>query len=197
MVDMSELLDHDLMLVDQHQIASIPEEILPFLNSGYKIDPRLPQAVAWASNGKSGSPNVSLEYQRLTKFLKDTVIYDKKKRDQYFGGKATYSNLDDMYQDIEVTLSRHLGACPDTTLLECAFLRARGIPCRTAGRLGHFFSIVYVAGKGWMSTSVTPTGIPLFIAPGPDHIPYQKWEPNIPLKTLLLEAQIRVETVED
>lgn len=197
LVDMSALLDHDLMLVDQLQDAPIPEEIHPFLNSGYKIDARLPQAVAWAIQEKAGPPNVRSEYSRLTKFLKDTVAYDKRKRDQYFGGKAIYHDLDNMYQDTEITLSRHLGACPDTTLLECAFLRARGIPCRTAGRFGHFFSIVYVPGKGWMSTSVTPTGIPLFIAPGPDHVPYQKWRPGIPLKALLLEAPIRIEAVED
>jgi hypothetical protein len=197
LVDMSALLDHDLMLVDQLPDAPIPEEVRPFLNSGYKIDTRLPQVVAWAIQEKSGSPNVRLEYRRLTKFLKETVTYDKKKRDQYFGGKAIYSNLDDMYQDIEVTLSRHLGACPDTTLLECAFLRAQGIPCRIAGRFGHFLAIVYVPGKGWMSTSVTPTGIPLFMAPGPDHVPYQKWKPAIPLKTILLEAPIRIEAMED
>jgi hypothetical protein len=197
LVDMSELLDHDLMLVNQPQDATVPEEIHPFLNSGYKIDARLPQAVAWALQGKSGFPNVGSEYRRLTKFLKDTVAYDGEKKNEYFGGKAIYSDLDDMYQDPEVTLSRHLGACPDTSLLECTFLRARGIPCRTAGRFGHFFSIVYVPGKGWMSTSVTPTGIPLFIAPGPDHVPYQKWKPVIPLKTTLLGVQVRIEAVED
>jgi hypothetical protein len=197
LVDMSALLDHDLMLVDQPQDATVPEEIHPFLNSGYKIDARLPQAVAWALQGKSGFPNVRSEYRRLTKFLKDTVAYDGEKRDRYFGGKATYSDLDDMYQDTEVILSRHLGACPDISLMECTFLRARGIPCRTAGRFGHFFSIVYVPGKGWMSTSVTPTGIPLFIAPGPDHVPYQKWRPAIPLKTTLLGVQVRIEAVED
>jgi len=197
LVDMFALLDHDLMLVDQLEDASIPEEIQPFLNSGYKINARLPRAVAWAMQGKSGFPDVKSEYRRLTKFLKDTVVYDVEKRERYFGGKAIYYDLDHMYQDIDVTLFRHLGACPDTTLLECAFLRARGIPCRTAGRFGHFFSMVYVPGKGWRSTSVTPTGIPLFIAPGPDHIPYQKWRPGIPLKTLLLEAPIRIEAVED
>jgi hypothetical protein len=197
LVDMAALLDHDLVLVEQLQDAPVPEEIHPFLNSGYKIDATLPQAVAWALQGKTGFPNVRSEYHRLTKFLKDTVVYDGKKKDQYFGGKAIYSSLDEMYQDIEVTLSRRLGACPDTSLVECAFLRAMGIPCRIAGRFGHFFSIVYVPGKGWMSTSVTPTGIPLFIAPGPDHVPYQKWRPGIPLKTLLLEAPIRIEAAED
>ncbi len=197
LVDMKTLLDHDLMLVDQLQDGPIPEEIQPFQDSGYKIDARLPQAVAWALQGKSGSPHVRSEYRRLTKFLKDAVAYDTKKRDQYFGGRAIYSDLDEMYQEIEVTLSRRLGACPDTTLLECAFLRARGIPCRIDGRFGHFFSVLYVPGRGWMSTSVTPTGIPLFVAPGPDHIPYQKWRPDIPLKTILLAAPIRIEPVED
>jgi len=197
MVNMSDLLTHDLMLVEQHQDASIPEEIRPFLNSGYKINAGMPQAVAWAQQGKSGPLNVQSEYFRLTKFLKDTVAYDQRKKDQYFGGKAIYSDLDDMYQDAEVTLFRRLGACPDTSLLECAFLRARGIPCRIAGRFGHFFSIVYVPGKGWASTSVTPTGIPLFLAPGPDHVPYQKWQPSIPLKTAFLGIQVQIEATED
>jgi hypothetical protein len=197
LVNMSELLGHDLMLVDQPYIKPIPEEIRPFLNSGYKIDPRMPQALAWALQGKSSPPDVRSEYRRLTRFLKDTVAYDQRKKNQYFGGKAIYSDLDDMYQETKVTLSRHLGACPDTSLLECAFLRARGIPCRIAGRFGHFFSIVYVPGRGWMSTSVTPTGIPLFFSPGPDHVPYQKWKPAIPLKTALLGVQIRIEPLEE
>jgi len=197
LVDMAALLDHDLMLVNQLQDVTVPEEIYPFLNSGYKIDAGLPQAVAWALQGGSGLANVRSEYLRLTKFLKDTVAYDQRKKDQYFGGKAIYSDMDEMYQDNEVTLSRRLGACPDTSLLECAFLRARGIPCRIAGRFGHFFSIVYVSGKGWMSTSVTPTGIPLFIAPGPDHVPYQKWRPSIPLKTAILGIQVQIEAAED
>ncbi len=197
LVNMLALLDHDLMLVDQFQDAPIPEEIRPFLNSGYKIDAGSPHAVDWATQEKSVPLNVRSDYRRLTNFLKDTVVYDRKKRDRYFGGKAIYSDLDDMYQDIEVTLSNRLGACPDTTLLECAFLRARGIPCRTAGRFRHFFSIVYVPGKGWMSTSITPTGIPLFVAPGPDHVPYQKWRPGIPLRTVRLEASIRIEPAED
>jgi hypothetical protein len=196
LVDMSALLDHDLMLVDSFQEASVPEETLPFLNSGYKIDATLPQAMDWAMQGNSAHLNARLEYRRLQKFLKDTVAYDKIKRDRYFGGKMIYADLDEMYQAIEVTLSRGMGACPDTSLLECAFLRARGIPCRIAGRFGHFYSLVYVPGRGWMSTSVTPTGIPLFVAPGADHVPYQKWKPNIPLKTILLQTQIRIDTVE-
>jgi hypothetical protein len=147
--------------------------------------------------GRPGPLNVRQEYKRLAKFVKDSVVYDKGKRNQYFGGKMIYSDLDEMYQDNKVTLSRRLGACPDTSLLECAFLRARSIPCRIAGRFGHFYPLVYVPGRGWMSTSVTPTGIPLIEAPGPDHIPYQKWEPKIPLKTILLESQFRVETMED
>jgi hypothetical protein len=196
-VDMSKLLDHDLMLVDQFQNAPMPEEVGRFLDSGYKIDAGLPQAIDWAFRGRSDPLDVRREYKCLTKFVKDSVVYDKVKRDQYFSGKMIYSDLDEMYQDNKVTLSRRLGACPDTSLLECAFLRARGIPCRIAGRFAHFYPLVYVPGRGWVSTSVTPTGIPLIVAPGPDHIPYQKWEPKIPLKTILLESQFRVETMED
>jgi hypothetical protein len=198
LVDMATLLDHDLMLLDRFENGPIPEDVHPFLKPGYKIDPNLPQAIEWAKSGVSGPPvNIRLEYSRLTKFVKDTVAYDQQKRDQYFGGKAIFSNLDDMYQEVTVTLSRGLGACPDTSLLECAFLRARGIPCRIAGRFGHFFTHVYVPNKGWMSTSVNPTGIPLIVAPGPDHIPYQKWWPNIRLKTIFPGTNIRIETMED
>jgi hypothetical protein len=196
-IDMASLLKHDLMLLDQSGGSLIPEEVRPFLNSGYKIDKNLPEAVQWASEGVSGPPlNVRSEYQRLTKFIKDTIVYDQLKRNQYFGGRTIYSNLDDMYQEIAMTLSRRLGACPDTSLLECAFLRARGIPCRIAGRFGHFYTDVYISGMGWMSTSVNPTGIPLIIAPGPDHIPYQMWKPTIPLRTTLIETKVRIEPEE-
>jgi hypothetical protein len=196
-IEMASLLNHDLMLLNQPGGPPIPEEVRPFLNSGYKIDKDLPEAVQWASEGVSGPPlNVRLEYQRLTKFIKDTIVYDQLKRNQYFGGRTVYSNLDDMYQEIAMTLSRRLGACPDTSLLECAFLRAQGIPCRIAGRFGHFYTDVYIPGKGWMSTSVTPTGIPLIVAPGPDHIPYQTWKPLIPLRTTLAETKVRIEPEE-
>jgi len=197
LVDMAFLVDHDLMLVEQSDNASIPEEARSFLEAGYKIDTHLPQAMDWAKRGGSGPPDARLEYRRLAKFLKETVTYDKAKREQYFGGKLIYSDLDEMYQEIEITLTRRVGACPDTTLLECAFLRARGIPCRTAGRVGHFFSLVFVPGRGWMSTSVTPTGIPLFIASGPDHVPYQKWSPRISMRTVFVEAKSRIQTLED
>ena len=197
LMDMASLLNHDLMLLDPSEGAPIPEEVLPFLNSGYKIDKNLPEALQWANQGIPGLPlNVRSEYLRLTKFIKDTIVYDQVKKNEYFGGRAIYYDLDDMYQDITMTLSRRLGACPDTSLLECAFLRARGIPCRIAGRFGHFYTQLYVPGKGWMSTSVSPTGIPLIVAPGPDHIPYQTWKPLIPLRTDLIEAKVRVETEE-
>jgi hypothetical protein len=197
-IEMAPLLNQDLMLLEQSGGLPIPEEVRPFLNSGYKIDKNLPEAVQWANEGVSGLPlNARLEYQRLTKFIKDTIVYDQVKRNQYFGGRAIYSDLDDMYQEITTTLSRRLGACPDTSLLECAFLRARGIPCRTAGRFGHFYTEVYIPGKGWMSTSVHPTGIPLIVAPGPDHIPYQTWAPTIPLRKTLIEAKVRIEAEED
>jgi hypothetical protein len=198
LVDMAMLLSHDLMLLEQSGDGSVPEEVQPFLTSGYKINSSLPQAVKWAREGVPGPPyNVRSEYQRLTRFIKNTIIYNQQKRDQYFGGRTVYSDMDHMYQDITTTLTLGLGACPDTSLLECAFLRARGIPCRIGGRFGHFFTHVYVPGKGWMSTSVNPTGIPLIIAPGPDHIPYQRWRPDIPLRTTLLETKVRIEPEED
>lgn len=197
LVDMQALLKHDVNLTDHHPGASTSPGVLPFLEPGYKINPDSPQARAWAARGGSVPPDCRKEYKRLEKFLKSTVAYDTPKRLRYFGGKAVYRDVDEMYQDMDVTLSRRVGACPDTVLLECAFLRARGIPCKTAGRFGHFFSLVHVPGTGWVSTSVTPTGIPLIISPGADHLPYQNWTPRIALRTSLWEARIRIQPLED
>jgi hypothetical protein len=197
LVDVAKLLEHDLMLVEKNTDDSIPDEVAAFLRPGYKINSLLPQARAWAKKGSPGPPDARQEFKRVTRFLKTRVQYDMRKRKEYFGGKAVYYDLDDMYQPITTTLSSRKGACPDTSLIECAFLRARGIPCRTAGRFGHFFSLLYVPGRGWMSSSVTPTGIPLIVAPGPDHVAYQKWSPRIPLRTTLWEARVRFEPLED
>lgn len=192
-VDMAEILDHDLGLSGKPMGTEIPPAVQPFLEPGHKIDPGLPAAQAWAARGEPGPPDARKEYKRLSKFIKRHVAYDKCKRAAYFGGQMVYTDLDLMYQDVDETLNRHSGACPDTSLLECAFLRARGIPCFTAGRFGHFFTVLYVPGRGWMSTSVVPTGIPLIRSPGPDLVPYQRWNPKIPLKTTHWEARVKID----
>jgi hypothetical protein len=197
LVDMAALLKHDLMLAEPTDLRTIPDDVQVFLGPGHKINPKLRPALAWARQGGSDPPDARREYRRISMFLKSRVQYDMPKRKRYFGGRAVYCDLDDMYQPITTTLARRKGACPDTSLIECAFLRARGIPCRTAGRFGHFFTLLYVPGRGWMSSSVTPTGIPLILAPGPDNIAYQKWTPRIPLRTTLWEARVRFEPVED
>lgn len=198
LVDMASLLQHDLMLLDQTEPIPIPEDIQRYLASGNKIDTKNPQALQWARKGDFGGPfNVRSEYLKVKEYIKKTICYDTQKKVRYFGGKAIYSNMDDMYQELASTLSKKLGACPDTSVLECAFLRAKGIPCRTAGRFGHFLTHLYVPGKGWLSTLIHPTGIPLIVAPGPDNVSYQKWRPNLPLKTVTLESKIRIEPLEE
>jgi hypothetical protein len=197
LVDLAELLNHDLILAGEPLSTQVPSDVASFLRPGYKIDPGLSAAYSWASAGGSGFPDARKEWRRLEKFIKETVTYNNEKRAAYFNGRMVYADVDMMYQDVTDTLARGSGCCPDTVLLECAFLRARGIPCRTAGRFGHFYSVVYVPGRGWMSTSVTPTGIPLILSSGPDHIPYQNWTPRIPLKTTHWEARVRIETAED
>lgn len=195
--DMRELLNHDLILAGKPAGTALPPDAQQFLQPGYKINPKIPSAVAWAARGGSQQPSAQKEYRRLTEFIKRTVAYDKKKRAAYFGGKMVYPDLDLMYQDVGETLARRAGCCPDTILLECAFLRARGVPCLTAGRFGHFYTMLYVPGRGWMSTSVTPTGIPLIRSPGPDHVPYQKWKPKLPLTTTYWEARVRIYSLEE
>jgi hypothetical protein len=192
-VNVAQVLDHDLLLSGKPLGTEIPPAVQPFLKPGHKIDPGIPAAQAWASRGDPGPPDARQEYKRLMKFIKRNVVYDKRKRAAYFGGKMVYTDLDQMYQDVDETLERHSGACPDTSLLECAFLRARGIPCLTAGRFRHFFTVLYVPGRGWMSTSIALTGIPLIRSPGPDLVPYQRWEPKIPLKTTHWEARVKID----
>ncbi len=196
-VNMEDLLKHDLVLSQEPLNIDLNPDAWRFQLPGYKIDPRKAEALNWAAQGPQGPPDARLEYTRLTDTLSKLVKYDKPKRETYFTGKAVYSDLDHMYQDVDLTLKNGKGCCPDTVLVECAFLRARGIPCRTAGRVGHFFSEVYVPGRGWMSTSVTPTGIPLIISPGPDHVPYQSWTPAIRLRTTHWEAGIRIQELEE
>jgi Transglutaminase-like superfamily len=198
LVDMAGLLQHDLMLLGRSAGGPLPEETRPFLASGRKIDLRLPWVIEWARAGGPIPPvDVRSEYLRVKNYIKKTIAYDSRKKVLYFGGKSVYSNLDDMYRSIPATLSQRLGACPDTSLVECAFLRARGIPCRTAGRFGHFLTHLYVSGQGWMSTLIHPTGIPLIVAPGPDNVPYQRWRPSIPLKTVTLDVKKRIEPWEE
>lgn len=196
-VDMGELLAHDLSLAGEPAKEDLPPNVKTFLKGGYKIDPKLPEAVSWAKGEGPGPPDARRDYAHLSKFLKQFVAYDKNKRRAYFGGHSVYWALDEMYKDLAVTLNKRLGCCPDTVLLECSFLRARGIPCRTAGRFGHFFSEVYLPGQGWMSTSVIATGIPLIVSGGPDYVPYQKWIPRIPLRTTHWQAAVRITAPED
>jgi hypothetical protein len=196
-VDVVKILDHDLVLAEDPMDVDIPSDVRRFLRRGHKIDPDIKEAVNWAKQGPPGSLDARAEYARLIESLSRMVRYDKPKKAAYFGGQAVYSNLDRMYQEIGVTLRNGKGCCPDTMLLECSFLRARGIPCRTAGRFGHFYSEVYLPGQGWRSTSVTPTAIPLIVAPGPDHVPYQTWTPQIPLRTTHWEARMRIQDLEE
>ena len=96
-VEMETLLKHDIMLADRAGEGPLPEEVKRFLHPGHKIDPGLPQAVRWARNLEPGpSLDVRLEYRRLERYVQEMIDYDKEKRSQYFGGRAVYSNLDDL-----------------------------------------------------------------------------------------------------
>lgn len=197
LVDTAQVLENDLLVAPGPLAEDFGPELKTFLHKGYKIDPEMPQAVKWAGRLKGDPVDAREEYKRLTDFLKKKVTYDDAKRATYFGGRSVYTELDHMYQLPSVTLASGFGCCPDTVLLECSFMRAKGIPCRTAGRFGHFFSEVYLSGRGWKSTSSTPTGIPLILATGPDHLSYQKWEPSIAIRTTRWEARVRIEPVEE
>ncbi len=87
-VDMGELLAHDLSLAGEPAKEDLPPNVKTFLKGGYKIDPKLPEAVSWAKGEGPGPPDARRDYAHLSKFLKQFVAYDKNKRRAYFGGNT-------------------------------------------------------------------------------------------------------------
>ncbi len=147
-VDMGELLSHDLLLCESSVNGVVPADVAPFLRAGYKINARLPEAVAWAEKGKS-PVNTVREYRRLTKFLSQSVAYDNRKRSTHFGGKSVYYDLDDMYRPVTETLSRIKELAPIRLSLSARFFERaayRAEPPADSGISSPWFMLPAVAG---------------------------------------------------
>lgn len=173
-----------------------PGSATEFLKSSEKIKADaavIRKAALQEISGRADSPVET--YCRLHDFMKKEISYDKTKRAAFFGGRKVYRDMKEMYQPATDTLRRRVGACPDTSILEAALLRAAGIPARTAGRWGHFYPELYIPEKGWLSPSVTPTGIPLIRDNNHRHLPFVRWSPRVSVQTTAWWGQVRIEAI--
>ncbi len=193
-VEVGELLDHAILATP----ARVSPEIDPldpaaaFLGPGEKITPQAEEVAALAGEilGEERVPR--RVWARIFKFIKDNIPYDHKKRAEFFGGRKVYKSMAQMYDPPEVILAKRVGACPETCLLEASLFRAVGIPARTAGRWAHFFTEIYIPGRGWVSTSVTPTGIPLIRDADAEHLPFVSWDREVAVRTSRWTGEVRI-----
>ena len=194
-VDLDRMLAHYLALAEPDPAAPLPpgSPQAAFLLPSAKISWQDPRVAGLAS--QLGPPGLAPRrlYGAMLAYIKKNLPYDHAKRAQFFGGRMVYEDMAQMYQTPAQTLERGVGACPDTCLLEAALFRARGLPARTAGRWGHFYSEVYVPGRGWMSTSVTPTAIPLVKDQDQNHLPLVSWTPAVKVQTTLWQGKVWID----
>jgi len=194
-VDIGQLLDRALRMAPEEEGGDLPDghPALSYLVSSPKIDATLPQIRSLASQIFGNEKDPRKMYPKLYDYIQQTVTYDSVKRMQFFGGEKVYRNMAEMYQGCLETLERKVGACPDTSILEAALLRAAGVPSRTAGRWGHFYTELFLPRRGWVSTSVTPTGVPLVVDPGEGHEPFVRWDPAVSVQTTMWSSSVRID----
>ena len=201
-VDVRRLLEHALAMISPEE-GSMAEYMklrrrnsaaLKYLRPAEKIDSNSP-GIRWLAKDRIGSTFSPVKaYWRIHRFMEETIDYDQEKKEAFFGGRKVYRNMGRMYQPAEKTLEMKSGACPDISVLETALLRAAAFPARTAGRWGHFYTQIYLPGRGWLSPSVTPTGIPLVRDVNHSHKPFVTWSPHISLQITNWWGQIQVMT---
>ena len=193
-VEMAELISHSILMTPLKPSPELDgaDPAVVFLEPGYKITPDAREVIDLAAEilGQERTPR--LVWGRIAKYIKENIPYDHQKRADFFGGRKVYRTMAEMYDPPAVILNRKVGACPETSLLEASLFRAVGIPARTAGRWGHFFTEVYLPGRGWVSTSVTPTGIPLVRDVDAEHLPFVSWEPEAAVKTTRWTGDVRI-----
>lgn len=193
-VDLAEFLAHALAMVPVSEEILLPIEgrASEFLLPSPKITSDSEQVVDLAHEimGNSRAPREM--YRRVLAYIKRNLPYDRGKRSLFFGGKMVYWDMAEMYNIPAVTLTQGRAACPSTSVLETALLRAAGIPARTAGRWGHFYTELFMPGRGWLSTSITPTGIPLVVDYDNHHQPFAGWTPAVRVQTTRWSGQVKV-----
>ena len=153
-----------------HDFTSFSEKIMPstYINQAIKnISPQ---------------NDISFVWQTLTRKLNQDIQYNFKKRELFFSGDITYQNIKDMYMTAQELSKKRVGACPERSSLEASLLRSLGIAARTATRLYHIYTEIYLPNKGWVSTSFSVRGIPLVESNDNKQSYFIYWTPNHPLR---------------
>lgn len=193
-VDLAVLLAHALAMVPMDEAPVLPAQspARGYLLPSAKITSDSPQIIALANGLLDKQKAPRRIYRAILAHIKKNLPYDREKRDLFFGGKMVYRDMSEMYNPPRLTLTAAKAACPSASVLEAALLRAAGVPARTAGRWGHFYTELYMPGWGWLSTSVTPTGIPLVVDADHRHQPFAAWTPPVQVQTTKWSAQVKV-----
>jgi hypothetical protein len=193
-VDLADFLSHALAMVPLDEEIFLPFEspAREFLRPSPKITSDSDQVInlAYELMGQSRAPREM--YRKIFAYIKENLPYDKGKRTLFFGGKKVYRDMAEMYNPPAETLAQGRAACPSTSVLETALLRAAGVPARTAGRWGHFYTELFMPGRGWLSTSITPTGIPLVVDHDHHHQPFAGWTPAVQVQTTRWSGLVKV-----
>lgn len=194
-VDLLEMLRQSVLTLPGRGVPAPLPETSPmrgFIRRGEKMEPDSEEIRSLARGlfGPLRAPRAI--WNRMRDYLKRTVTYDGVKRSDFFGGRKVYRSMREMYDPPSILLQRRQGACPDTSVLEASLFRAMGIPARTAGRWGHFFSEVWVPDRGWVTTSPKALAIPIVVDPSPHHRPFVDWQPEVRVQTTRWSGYVRV-----
>lgn len=186
-VDLNVVLDHhlaiagrEMTLKDYHrEIMDYSEEVRPFMQFSEKIE--LSEYIEALSEKVQDDWSIDDIWRYLDKQLDQDIQYDHRKRELFFSGQMTYNDIRDMYMSAAELGDTKIGACPERSSLEAAFLRRLGIASRTATRLYHIYVEVFLPGKGWVTTSETLSGIPLVYSENEDQSYFVDWEAPHPV----------------
>ena len=121
-------------------------------------------------------------WRQIDQILDRDIRYDWKKRDLFFSGNLTYYNIKDMYMTAKELSEKRKGACTERTSLEIAILRELGISARSATRLFHIYTEVFIPNYGWTTTSLTLNEIPLVESFDENMAYFVSWTPDHPIR---------------
>ena len=113
--------------------------------------------------------------------LYEAIEYDTQKRRLFFSGNLPYDNIKDMYLTVTELSEKKVGACPEQSSLEVAVLRAVGIAARTATRLYHIYTEIFIPEIGWVTTSPTLNEISLCHSADEKQSYFVNWIPSHPI----------------
>lgn len=126
--------------------------------------------------------SISSIWRQIDEILDRDIRYDWKKRDLFFSGNLTYYNIKDMYMTAKELSEKKRGACTERTSLEIAILRELGISARSATRLFHIYTEVFIPNYGWTTTSLTLNEIPLVESSDENMAYFVSWTPDHPIR---------------